>query len=67
MQNEYEFDLLRGKHPYSQDIKFDLEEQLKGRNLGKTIPKRVKEFLFSIPEVKSMLRDDKLKELLKND
>lgn len=64
MDSEYQFELLRTRHPYSQCIKMDLQEQLTRKNLGKTMPRKIREFILSIPEVKLRLREDKINEIL---
>lgn len=66
MQNEEDFELFRRQNPYAQCKKVDLYEQLHGKNLGYTLPKNIRNAVLELPEVKALLRDDKL-DIILND
>lgn len=66
MQKEDDFELFRVQNPYAQCKKIDLAEQLYGKNLKYTLPKYIREAVLELPEVKSLLRDDKI-DIILND
>ena len=63
-RNPFDFDSLRKQFPYANCIKIDLEEQFTSKNLRKTLPILVMNAVLELPEVKVILRDDKLKNIL---
>ena len=68
MQKEEDFEMFRRQNPYAQCKKVDLAEQLLyDKNLGYTLPRNIREALLELPEVKALLRDDKLDIILNGD
>ena len=61
-QMDYQYKCLR--YPYANCVKMDLQEQLYGKNLKKTLPKMVREGVCNLIEVKVLLRDEKIDRLL---
>jgi hypothetical protein len=45
----------------------DLREQLFGKNLQKTLPKKIMKEVCNLVEVKSLIRDERLERLLNNE
>jgi hypothetical protein len=45
----------------------DLREQLFGKNLKKTLPKKIMDEVCNLVEVKSLIRDEKLERILNNE
>jgi hypothetical protein len=45
----------------------DLREQLFGKNLQKTLPKKIMSEICNLVEVKSLIRDEKIERLLNNE
>lgn len=61
-QVDYQYKCLR--YPYANCIKMDLREQLYGKNLQKTLPKKIKDEICNLIEVKALLREEKIDRLL---
>jgi hypothetical protein len=61
-QMDYEYKRLR--YPYANCIRMDLREQLFGKNLQKTLPKKIMSEVCNLVEVKSLIRDEKIDRLL---
>ena len=61
-QMDYEYKRLR--YPYANCIRMDLREQLFGKNLQKTLPKKIMNEVCNLIEVKALLRDEKIDRLL---
>jgi len=61
-QMDYEYKRLR--YPYANCIRMDLREQLFGKNLQKTLPKKIMKEVCNLIEVKALLRDEKIDRLL---
>jgi hypothetical protein len=59
---DYEYKRLR--YPYANCIRMDLREQLFGKNLQKTLPKKIMNEVCNLVEVKSLIRDEKIDRLL---
>ncbi len=55
---------LCNQHPYANCVKTDLILQLTGKHLRRTIPKLVKLAILNIPDVKILLREDKINDIL---
>lgn len=60
MQKEDDFELLKVQNPYAQCKKIDLTEQLYSKNLKYNLPRNIREAVLQLPEVKTLLRDDKI-------
>ena len=63
-QKEEDFEMFRKQNPYAQCKKVDLYEQLYGKNLKYTLPRNIRNAVLELPEVKSLLRDDKINSIL---
>lgn len=59
-----QYEIVRMRHPFSGLIKIDLHEQLYGKNLQRYLPKKVMNIVLSLPEVKVILRDEKINRIL---
>lgn len=59
-----QYEIVRMRHPFAGLIKIDLHEQLYGKNLKRHLPKKIMNVVLSIPEVKVILRDEKINKLL---
>jgi hypothetical protein len=60
--NQYE--VIRKRHPYATYVKIDLHEQLYEKSLRRTLPKKIMDVVLSIPEVKTLLRNEKINSIL---
>jgi hypothetical protein len=60
--NQYE--IVRKRYPYANYVKIDLHEQLYKKNLRRTLPKKIMNIVLSIPEVKNILRNEKINSIL---
>jgi len=58
------WDRLCRQHPYANCVRTDLMTQLTGKHLRRTIPKLVKLAILDIPDVKILLREDKINDIL---
>jgi hypothetical protein len=47
-----------------QYVKIDLREQLYEKSLRRTLPKKIMDVVLSIPEVKTLLRNEKINSIL---
>jgi hypothetical protein len=55
---------MKKRHPYAAYIKIDLREQLYEKSLRRTLPKKIMDVVLSIPEVKTLLRNEKINSIL---
>lgn len=67
MRSEDDFEMLRRISPYANCVKMDLHEQLTSNNLSRTLPRYIKDIILSLPEVKSIMREDKIKSILEDE
>ncbi len=64
--SDMEYEYMRLRYPYANCIRMDLREQLFGKNLQKTLPKKIMSEICNLVEVKSLIRDEKLERILNN-
>lgn len=62
--SDMEFEYMRQKNPYANCVKINLREQLFGKNLRRSLPKKVREAVCDLDEIKSMIRDEKIDRFL---
>ena len=64
IESDTEFEFIRQKNPYANCVKIDLGEQLFGKNLRRNLPKKIREAVCELDEIKSIIRDEKIDRLL---
>ena len=62
--SDMEYEYIRLRFPYANCIRMDLREQLFGKNLQKTLPKKIMSEVCNLVEVKYLIRDEKIDRLL---
>jgi len=62
--DENKFEQFRRKHPYTNCVKYDLEDQLFSIKLKKTMRKKLKLELLNLKEVKDILRDINIEKII---
>jgi len=63
---DMDYELKRLRYPYANCVKIDLREQLFGKNLKRTLPKRIMDEICNLAEIMPLIRDEKIERLLNN-
>jgi hypothetical protein len=50
-------------HPYANCVKIDLQEQLFGKNLKRYLPKKIRESVCELEDIKPLIRDERIERL----
>lgn len=67
MASDMEFEYIRQKNPYANCVKIDLRDQLFGKNLRRNLPKKIREAVCALDEIKSVIREEKIDRLLREE
>lgn len=64
IESDQHFEVVRQRNPYANCIKIDFREQMFGKNLKRTLPKKIKDYVSGLEEAKAFIRDEKIKKIL---
>lgn len=66
IEHDSHFEFIRKMHPYANCVKIDLQEQLFGKNLKRYLPKKIRESVCELADIKPLIRDERIERLFES-
>lgn len=66
IEHDSHFEFIRKMHPYANCVKIDLKEQLFGKNLKRYLPKKIRESVCELEDIKPLIRDERIERLFES-